>query len=134
MNNYPLGDMLIRIKNAYLSRKDKVLLPSSKIKEIVVELLKKEGFVSSFKLVKKGPKSDLIINLKYKKDKGKLVPAVRNIKLVSKPGRRVYVSHNKIPYVFSGIGINILSTNRGILTGQEAKNNHLGGELICQIW
>ncbi len=132
--NYPLGDMLIRIKNAYLSRQPDAEVSYSKIKEIVLQLLKKEGFISGYKIEGQGAKQKILITLSYKEKEGRRQPAIKGLKLISKPGRRIYVSSREIPSVFSGLGINILSTSKGIMTGAEAKARKVGGELICQVW
>ncbi len=131
---YPLGDMLVRLKNAYLSRHQEVRVPYSHLKEVVVKLLKEEKFIKDYLVEGEGVKKEILITLAYKKEKGSFKPALHNLKLVSKPGRRIYVSVDEIPSVFSGLGINILSTSKGILTGAQAKAKNVGGELICQIW
>ncbi|NOY14807.1 MAG: 30S ribosomal protein S8 [bacterium] len=135
MINYPIGDMLVRLKNAYLARHEQVVIPGSKMKEAVLSVLKKEGYIKDFKVDKQPPKSFITVYLRYNLDKHRRPqPAIQGLKLVSTPGRRIYISYNQIPPVFSGIGINILSTNKGILTGAQAQKAKTGGELICQIW
>ncbi len=135
MVNYPIGDALIRIKNAYLASQTQVTLMASNLILGVLKILKKEGYIKDMKLKKDGVKRRVVVDLKYNLDKSKkLQPAIEGIKIVSKPGRRVYVGYQDIPPVYSGIGINILSTSQGILTGAQAKKKRLGGELICQIW
>ena len=135
MTNYPIADLIIRIKNAYLARHNQLTVPGSKLKQAVLAVLKKEGYIKDFKVTTKGPKTFITITLKYILNAhNKPQPALQGIKLVSKPGRRIYVGYDEIPPVFSGIGINILSTSKGILTGAQAKKAKIGGELICQVW
>lgn len=135
MTNYPIADLIIRIKNAYLARHEQLIVPGSKLKQAVLSVLKKEGYIKDFKVTKDGPKTFITITLKYTPDaRNKPQPAIQGVKLVSKPGRRIYVGYDQIPPVLSGIGINILSTNKGILTGAQAKKAKVGGELICQVW
>ncbi len=135
MTNYPIADLIIRIKNAYLARHEQLTVPGSKLKQAVLSVLKKEGYIKDFKVTKDGPKTFITITLKYTLDaRNKPQPAIQGVKLVSKPGRRIYVGYDQIPPVLSGIGINILSTNKGILTGAQAKKAKVGGELICQVW
>ena len=135
MTNYPIADLIIRIKNAYLARHEQLIVPGSKLKQAVLSVLKKEGYIKDFKVTKDGPKTFITITLKYTLDaRNKPQPAIQGVKLVSKPGRRIYVGYDQIPPVLSGIGINILSTNKGILTGAQAKKAKVGGELICQVW
>ncbi len=134
--NYPLGDMLIRIKNAYLSRRLEADFSYSQIKEIVLKLLKREKFIDSYKVESQGAQQRIrvILSYEYEKGKNRHRAVMRGLKLISKPGRRIYVSAKKIPSVFSGLGINILSTSKGIMTGTEARAQKVGGELICQVW
>ena len=127
----PIADFLIRIKNAYLVKKKLVEMPWSKMKEKMAEMLVKEGFLKSAKV--KGEKSQfkiLELELKYEGKKAVL----NEVKRISKPGVRIYEKVNKIPKVRQGVGITIISTPQGLMTDKEARKNHQGGEIICQIW
>jgi len=125
MINDTIADMLIRIKNGYLARKDMVVVPLSKTNEKISQILVEEGFLKETKV-----KKNLELFLKYV---GKS-PAMVNVLRISKPGLRVYVSSQKIPRVKLGYGITIVSTSNGLMTGREAKKKNLGGEIICQVW
>ncbi len=132
----PIADMLARIKNAQLSRKDEVYIPHSKIKEKIAEILKREGYIEDYVVSeknKKGNQGTLIIKLKYLDDRNRK-PAIMGLRRVSKPGRRIYVGVNEIPYVRKGLGTAILSTNKGILTDAEARKERVGGEILCYVW
>ncbi len=122
----PIADSLIRIKNGYLSRKKTVELPRSKMVAALSGILTKEGYVENVK--EEGFK--LIVTLKYDKN----TPVLSDVAKISKPGLRVYIGHDKIPTVLSGRGISIVSTPQGLMTGKEAKNKGIGGELICKVW
>lgn len=125
----PVADFIIRIKNGYLVRKKLVEVPWSKMKEKLAEMLVKEGFLKSAKV--KGEKfKTLELELKYEGKK----PALTEVKRISKPGVRIYAKVNKIPRVRLGVGITIVSTPQGLMTDKEARKNHQGGELVCQIW
>ncbi len=130
MVNDPIGDMLAQIKNATMAGKRMVGLPHSRLKQAVAEILLKEGYVASVEAVGDKPKQTLRIGIKF--DHG--APAIRDIKRVSKPGLRWYVPHDKIPYVVGGMGLAILSTSRGIMTGKDAKKLGVGGEVLCTVW
>ncbi len=135
MTNYPIADLIIQIKNAYLARHNQLTVPGSKLKQAILAVLKREGYIKDFKIKKTGPKTFIVITLKYTLDaRNKPQPALQGVKLISKPGRRIYVGYDQIPPVLSGVGINILSTNKGILTGTQAQKAKVGGELICQVW
>jgi len=123
----PIGDMLTRIRNAYLARHRKVELPYSKINERLGEILIKEAFI---KKMEKADSSHLILTLSYNHK----VPAVIQINRVSTPGRRVYQKSSEIKNVRSGLGIQIISTSKGLMTGKEARRQKLGGEVIGQVW
>ena len=132
----PIADMLARIKNAQLSRKDEVYIPHSKIKEKIAEILKREGYIEDYVVSekdKKGNQGTLIVKLKYLDDRNRK-PAIMGLRRVSKPGRRIYVGVDKIPYVRKGLGIAILSTNKGILTDAVARKERVGGEILCYVW
>lgn len=132
----PIADMIARINNAIKARKDEVSVPESKIKVKIADILKREGYIEDFVVSeenKKGNQGTLIIKLKYH-GRRNTKPAISKIERVSKPGLRKYVSVEEIPYVQKGLGIAILTTNKGILTDHEARSNRVGGEIICYVW
>ncbi|MBI5449152.1 30S ribosomal protein S8 [Candidatus Gottesmanbacteria bacterium] len=130
MVNDPVGDMLAQIKNASMARKGVVVLPHSRMKQTVAELLAKEGYVEGVEVTGEAPKRYLTIRIKYENE----MPVIGGMKRVSKPGLRWYVDHGKIPTVVGGLGIAIVSTSSGIMTGKEAKKRGIGGELLCTVW
>jgi len=130
MVNDPIGDMLIQIKNASLAKNSAIELPYSKLKMALGKILLQEGYIVSIAKVGTDPKANLRVGIKYVNS----VSAITGVKRVSKPGLRWYVTKNKIPQVVGGMGIAILSTPLGILTGMEAKKKGIGGELLCKIW
>lgn len=130
MVNDPIGDMLAQIKNASLARKRMVELPHSRMKQAVAAILAKEGYIGEVSVYGEAPKQTLKILIKYDGE----VPAIRDVKRVSKPGMRWYVDNRTIPTVVGGMGIAILSTSSGIMTGREAKQRGIGGEVLCTIW
>jgi small subunit ribosomal protein S8 len=123
--------MLTRIRNGITSRHDRIELPSSKLKVELAKILKSEGFISNFKVVEEGPQPNLRIYLKYSDD-GE--PVIHGIERVSRPGRRVYRGKEEIPKVLGGLGLAIVSTSQGVLSGQDAVRKGVGGEVLCQIW
>jgi small subunit ribosomal protein S8 len=126
----PIADMLNRIRNAAMVRHDSVLVPASKLKAAIAKILKEEGFITDFEMVKGKPQRVIKIHLKYI-DKNQ--PAISSMQRVSKPGLRVYVDRKEIPRVSGGLGIAILSTSKGVMTGQQAWHQGMGGELLCYI-
>ncbi|MEA3441890.1 MAG: 30S ribosomal protein S8 [Chloroflexota bacterium] len=126
----PIADMLTRIRNAIMVRHDDVLVPFSEMKFSVAKILKQEGFVANCEVLKNKPQPMIKISLKYTDGQ----PAILGLERVSKPGLRVYVGQHEIPRVYGGLGIAILSTPKGIMSGQEAWRNHLGGEFLCRVW
>lgn len=127
----PVADFIIRIKNGYLVRKKLVEVPWSNMKEKMAEMLVKEGFLKNAQVKsEKGKFKTLELELKYEGKK----PALTEVKRISKPGVRIYAKANKIPRVRLGVGITIISTPQGLMTDREARKNHQGGELVCQIW
>lgn len=127
----PLGDMLTRIRNALGRKKSKVVTPASKLRARVLDVLQTEGYIRGFNQVDYGNgKSEIEIELKYYDG----APVIRNILRVSKPGRRVYVSVKAIPQVANGLGIAILSTPKGVMADHEAREQNVGGELLCHIF
>ena len=133
----PIADLLGRIRNAALARHELTRLPASKLKKSVAEILKQEGYVADVRQEEWGPKKHqtLTIVLKYSTGSGsERVSAFQGIRRVSRPGRRVYVGHDQIPRVLSGLGISILSTSHGLMTDKEARRQKVGGELLCEVW
>lgn len=126
----PIADLLTRVRNAAMARHDSVLVPASKTKLAMAKILKDEGFISDFSIVKGEPQRMIKIALKYI-DKQ---PAFIGLERVSKPGLRVYSGKQEIPRVYGGLGVAILSTSKGIMTGQDAWKKNLGGEILCYVW
>lgn len=127
----PLGDMLTRIRNALGRKKSKVVTPASKLRARVLDVLQNEGYIRGYNQIDFGNgKSEIEIELKYYDG----APVIRNISRVSKPGRRVYVSVKAIPQVANGLGIAILSTPKGVMADHEAREQNVGGELLCHIF
>lgn len=127
----PIADMLTRIRNGIQSHHDRVELPSSRLKIEIARILKSEGFISNYKVVEEVPQSTLRVFLKYA-DNGE--PVIHGIERISRPGRRVYRAKDEIPRVLGGLGLAIVSTSQGILSGAEAVKKGVGGEVLCQIW
>lgn len=128
--NDPIADMIIRIKNALLSRHDSVVVPHSKLKAEIAKILVENKYVESAEVVAKTPQSDIVLKLKYI---GKL-PAISDVKRISKPGRRMYAPAGQLPKALGGYGITIISTSKGIMVDKEARKQNVGGEILCQIW
>lgn len=126
----PIGDMLAQIKNAALAKKSVIILPYSKLKMALGGILLKEGYISSVEKIGEDPKANLRVGIKYVGD----VSVITDVKRVSKPGLRWYVNKGNIPHVVGGMGIAILSTPSGLMTGKEARKRGTGGELLCKIW
>jgi small subunit ribosomal protein S8 len=129
----PIADMLTRIRNGIQSHHDRVEMPSSKLKVEVARILKAEGFISNYKVVTEDgkPQASLRVYLKYS-DNGE--PVIHGIERISRPGRRVYRGKEEIPQVLGGLGLAIVSTSRGVLSGAEAARSGVGGEVLCQVW
>jgi len=127
----PLANMFTLIRNGSKARFEKVDIPYSKMKHEIAKILKEEGFISNFKVMKDDQEHPLIrVSLKYDENRKGLI----HIRRVSKPGRRVYVGTDRIPTLMSGLGISILSTPKGILTDKAARKAHVGGEVLCYVW
>lgn len=126
----PISDMLTRIRNNVILGREEVSFPSSKLKLNIIEVLKKEGYISNFREEGEGILKKIVAKLKYDNKK----PAISVIERVSKPGRRIYTRKTEIPSVLSGKGTVIISTSKGIMTGKEAKKGGLGGEVLCKIY
>ena len=127
----PIADMLTRIRNASLARHRELTLPSSKVKREIARILAEEGFIDGYKTSTDGVQEYLQLGLKYIEGKS---PVVAGLKRISKPGLRVYARKTEIPRVLGGLGIVILSTSHGIMTGQQARKQNLGGEVLCYVW
>ncbi len=127
----PIADMLTRIRNAVAAKHDYVNVPASKLKLSIARVLKDEGFIRDFEVVEEAPRKTLRIRLIYT---GKKEPILSGIRRVSKPGLRVYVQKREIPRVFGGLGVAILSTPEGVMTGQRARQSGVGGEVLCYVW
>jgi small subunit ribosomal protein S8 len=127
----PVADMLTRIRNAISARHQKVDIPASKLKLEIARILKEEGYVSNFKATEEEGHKILRIYLKYANNNEAVIS---NVNRVSRPGCRVYVRRTEIPRVLGGMGINILTTPRGVMTGRQARKQGLGGELLCEVW
>jgi len=128
----PVADLLTRIRNAHMARHDKLDVPSSKLKQAIVRILKEEGYIKNFKVVDgKGKHPIIRVYLKYEPG-GK--PMINGISRVSRPGRRVYCGKDSLPRVLNGLGISILTTNRGIMATNKAKKLGVGGEVLCNVW
>lgn len=127
----PIADLLTRIRNAGLARHDRTEIPASRLKANVAKILKEEGYIADVRENDAEGKKTLTIVLKYGRDRSSAIDGVRR---VSRPGRRVYVRHDHIPSPFSGLGISILSTSRGVMSDRNARRLKLGGELLCEVW
>ena len=127
----PIADMLTRIRNAALARHERAEMPHSNLKEHVATVLKGEGFIDDVRVSEGEGLKTLTLVLRYGRDRQSAIDGVRR---VSAPGRRVYVRHDRIPRVRSGMGVSILSTSRGVMTDKEARRQRVGGELLCEIW
>lgn len=127
----PIGDMLTRIRNAIMVRHDSVMVPASKIKLAIAKILREEGFIKDYEVVRGKPHRTIKIHLRYD-DKNQ--PILTGAERISKPGLRIYSQNREIPRVYGGMGIAILSTPRGVMTGQEARKQGMGGEILCYVW
>ncbi|HVH45074.1 MAG TPA: 30S ribosomal protein S8 [Labilithrix sp.] len=127
----PISDMLARIRNGALARHDRIEMPHSNLKKHIAEVLKSEGFVDDVRESDGEGKKTLTLVLRYGRGKDSAIDGVRR---VSAPGRRVYVRYDRIPRVRSGMGISILSTSRGVMTDRQAREQKVGGELLCEVW
>ncbi|HLI82632.1 MAG TPA: 30S ribosomal protein S8 [Bryobacteraceae bacterium] len=127
----PIADMLTRVRNAIRARHPKADVPASRLKIEIARILKEEGYIATYKVVEEGAKKTIRIYLKYGADNA---PVISAIERVSRPGCRVYVGQTEIPRVLGGMGINILTTPRGVMTGRDAHKEHVGGEILCRVW
>ena len=127
----PVADMLTRIRNAIQARHDSVLIPHSKLKQSIAQLLKEQGYIRDFDLPRGRVHPTLRIHIAYRSDRQ---PVISGLKRISKPGLRVYVGKGEIPRVYGGVGIAILYTSKGLMPGRQAWRSGLGGELLCYVW
>jgi small subunit ribosomal protein S8 len=129
----PIADMLTRLRNANTAMHDDVSMPSSKVKEALAELLKKEGYIEDYATADNTdrPGRTLTVTMKYSPERARIISG---IKRVSKPGLRVYTKSDKIPRVLGGLGVAVLSTSQGLMTDREARKRHMGGEILCFVW
>jgi small subunit ribosomal protein S8 len=127
----PISDMLTRIRNASLARHDRTEMPHSRLKEHLAYVLKSEGFLDDVRVSEGEGQKTLTLVLRYGRGKQGAIDGIRR---VSTPGRRVYVRHDRIPRVLSGMGVSILSTSRGVMTDKDARKQRVGGELLCEVW
>jgi small subunit ribosomal protein S8 len=129
--NDPISDLLTRIRNAGLARKTDLTMPSTKVLVAITNILKAEGYIEDFHVIEKQPQNQLFVKLSYGPDKKHVI---REIKRISKPGLRIYAGKDQLPRVRSGLGIAIVSTPEGVLTGYEARRRGIGGEVLCTVW
>ena len=130
----PIADMLTRVRNALQRQHPSVSMPYSKTKEAIAQVLKDEGYLEDYQVHSQKPRDVLQLELKYVGGRRDQRPVISGLERVSKPGRRHYVGKNDIPWVLSGMGISVLTTSKGIMTGQQARRQGVGGEVICRIW
>ena len=130
----PIADMLARIRNALLVGHTSVRLPSSKLKVAIAKILVDEGFIEDYQVTRDRPQPNLVLKLKYVGEKKERHPVITGLRRVSKPGRRVYTRASEIPWVRSGMGVAILTTPKGVITGQQARRLGVGGEVLCYVW
>ncbi|MEX1020576.1 MAG: 30S ribosomal protein S8 [Litorilinea sp.] len=131
MQTDPIADLLTRIRNASMVQHRTVVVPSSKIKANIAKILQEEGFIQGYSVTEEQPQASLVLQLKYT---GRGEPVITGLQRVSKPGRRTYIGYREIPWVRSGLGINIVSTPKGLMTGRKARQARLGGEILCNVW
>lgn len=132
----PISDMLTRVRNAVMAGHTMVALPSSKIKVAIAKIMKEEGYITSYEVVdgKIPAQKVLRIRLKYVGERRERRPVITGLERISRPGRRVYSGKQEIPWVLSGMGIAIISTPKGVMTGQRARQMGVGGEVLCKVW
>ena len=129
--NDPIADMLTRIRNANQNKSAEVLIPASKIKLDILNVLKNEGYINEVEFVEDGKQGSIKVTLKYTEKKERVI---KGIKRISKPGLRVYASVTDMPKVLNGLGIAVVSTSKGVMTDREARKEHLGGEVLAYVW
>ncbi len=130
----PISDMLARIRNALTAGHPSVSMPSSKMRVAIAEILKEEGFIQDYRMVEHDSQPSLVIDIKYVGERKERHPVIREIKRVSTPGRRIYRGASDIPWVKGGMGVAIMTTSKGVMTGQRARRMGIGGEVLCYVW
>jgi small subunit ribosomal protein S8 len=130
----PIADMLTRIRNSNSVFKESVEIPASNLKKSILDILKREGYISDYKFIEDGKQGVLKVNLKYKGERRNKEKVIDGILKVSKAGRRVYVKSDEVPSVKGGLGIAIISSSRGVITDKQARDYKVGGEVICYVW
>jgi small subunit ribosomal protein S8 len=130
----PIADMFTRVRNASMRQHEAVSVPHTAIKESLANVLLSEGYIADYQILPEEPQPVLRIKLKYVGDRRHRRSVITALNRVSKPGRRVYVGKNEIPWILSGMGIAVLTTSKGVMTGQEARRQGVGGEVICEVW
>lgn len=130
----PIADMLTRMRNALMREHQTVSIPHSKIKESLAVVLKAEGYIEDFQVLPEEPQAVIQVKLKYVGGRRDRRSVITGIERVSSPGRRIYVGKSEIPWVLNGMGIAILTTSKGVMTGQAARRQGLGGEVLCKVW
>ena len=129
--SYPIGDMISRIRNAQMRASNNVMIPNSKFRVKILEVLKQEGYISNYKALPNSKNKEyLMVDLKYNNG----LPVIREIKRVSKPGRRIYAKASSIPKIQNGLGLAIVSTSIGIMSDNDARSKNVGGEIICRVF
>ena len=126
----PIGDMITRIRNAQMRLLNKVIIPSSKFRVKILDVLKQEGYISNYKIVSDKNKNSLLVDLKYNNG----LPVIKDIKRVSKPGRRIYAKASSIYKIQNGLGLAIISTSKGVMSDNDARVKNIGGEIICRVF
>lgn len=127
----PVADMLTRIRNANRMKHEKVEIPASRLKTDMLSVLKEEGFIVDYNVIKSGPQGVIVVALKYTPGKDRVI---KGLKRISKPGLRVYVSHENLPKVLNGLGVAIISTSKGVMTDRQARSTNIGGEILAYVW
>jgi len=127
----PIADMLTRIRNALITKRDSVIVPASRIKKAIAQILLKEGYIKAVEIQRDGIRENMTLSLKYDADRQRVITGLRRI---SKPGLRVYAGHDELPRVLGGLGVAIISTSNGIMTDREARASGVGGEVLAYIW
>ncbi|MDT8306981.1 MAG: 30S ribosomal protein S8 [Anaerolineae bacterium] len=130
----PIADMLTRVRNALRRQHPAVSIPHSNTNEAIAQVLKEEGYIEDYQVLPETPRPVLRIKLKYVGDRRNREPVITDLQRVSKPGRRVYVAKDEIPWVLNGMGIAVLTTSRGVMTGHKARRLGVGGEVLCKVW
>lgn len=133
--NDPIADMLTRVRNALIARHNQVEIPYSAMNEQLARILSSEGYIDNYEIAEDGRFQKLVVQLKYVGSSRKLQrPVITGLKRISKPGRRIYTTCDDIPWVLSGMGIAIMTTPKGVMTGEEARRQRVGGEILCYVW